>query len=78
MLKQTFPVVGPHLLRLVNRTIGTGNLLDDWKAAVLSPLFKSGDVNDVNCIPSVSVLPTVSKLAERVVYDQLVDLSVIP
>ena len=73
MLKQTFPVVGPHLLRLVNQTIRTGKLPDDWKAAVVTPLFKSGDVNDVNCFRPVSVLPTVSKLAERVVYDQLVD-----
>ena len=73
ILKQTFPVVGPHLLRVVNRNIRTGKLPDELKAATVTPLFKSGDVKDVNCFRPVSVLSTVSKLAERVVYHQLVD-----
>ena len=73
MLKQTFPVIGPHLLRIVNASIRTGTLPDDWKLAVVTPLFKSGDASDVNCFRPVSVLPTVSKLAERVVCNQLVE-----
>ena len=43
------------------------------KQPTVTPLFKSGDVSDVNCFRPVSVLPTVSKLAERVICDQLVD-----
>ena len=73
MLRQTFSVIGPHLLRIVNGTIRAGNLPDDWKVAMVTPLFKSGDVTDVNCFRPVSVLPIVSKLTERVICDQLVD-----
>ena len=73
MLKQTFPVIGPHLLRIVNASIRTGTLPDEWKLAIVTPLFKSGDATDVNCFRPVSVLPTVSKLAERVVCNQLVE-----
>ena len=73
MLRQTFSVIGPHLLRIVNGTIRAGKLPDDWKVAMVTPLFKSGDVTDVNSFRPVSVLPTVSKLTERVICDQLVD-----
>ena len=57
----------------MNGTIRTEKLPDDWKAATVTPLFKSGDVSDVNCFRPVSVLPTVSKLAERMICDPLVD-----
>ena len=73
MLKSTFSVIAPHLLRVVNSTIRAGKLPDDWKAATVTPLFKSGDATDVNCFRPVSVPPTVSKLAERVICDQLVE-----
>ena len=52
MLKQTFPVIAPHLLRIVNGTIRTGKLPEDWKAATVTPLFKSGDVSDVQLFPA--------------------------
>ena len=71
MLKLTFPVVGPHLLHVINRSIVDGELPPEWKVASVTPLLKSGSVSDVNNYRPVSILPTVSKLAERVVCDQL-------
>ena len=71
MLKMTFPVVGPHLLHVINRSIVEGVLPAEWKVASVTPLFKSGDILDTNNYRPVSILPTVSKLAERVVCDQL-------
>ena len=73
MLKMTFPVIGPHLLHIINRSIVDGQLPAEWKVASVTPLFKSGNVLDVGNYRPVSILPTVSKLAERVVCDQLTD-----
>ena len=71
MLRITFSVVGPHLLAVVNRTIRDGQLPPEWKVASVTPRFKSGSAMDVNNYHTVSILPTVSKLAERVVCNQL-------
>ena len=45
--------------------------------ASVTPLFKSGNVTDVNNYRPVSILPTVSKLAERVVCNQLMSYLVV-
>ena len=71
MLKLTFPVIGPHLLHIINRSIVNGVVPAEWKIATVMPLFKSGDILDENNYRPVSILPTVSKLAERVICDQL-------
>lgn len=39
----------------------------DWKPAIVTPVFKSGNVN----YRPISILPLVSKIAERCVADQL-------
>ena len=71
MLRQTFSVVGPHLLHVVNASIVSGTVPPDWKLAVVTPLHKSGSKTDPNNYRPISILPTVAKLTERVVCDQL-------
>ena len=44
---------------------------DEWKVARVIPLYKSGQRNiSGNCRP-ISVLPAISKIMERILYDQL-------
>ena len=71
MLRLTLPVVGPHLLRLVNCSIVNCDLPPLWKAAVVTALHKKGDTDDPNNYRPISVLPVVAKLCERVVCTQL-------
>ena len=44
---------------------------DSLKIATVIPLFKSGSLNSIDNYRPISVLPTVSKIMERVAYDQL-------
>ena len=44
---------------------------DSLKIAKVIPLFKYGSLNSIDNYRPISVLPTVSKIMERVVYDQL-------
>ena len=44
---------------------------DSLKIAKVIPLYKSGSLNSIDNYRPISVLPTVSKIMERIVYDQL-------
>ena len=70
-MKKCFPVVGPHLLHLINQSIVTEVFPTAWKVARVIPLFKSGDRTDLNNFRPISILSVLSKIAEKVVAIQL-------
>ena len=43
----------------------------DWKVAKISPVFKSGNKSEANNYRPISVLPTVARVFERLVFEQL-------
>ena len=71
MLKMTFPVIGSHLLHVVNNSITHFELPPSWKSATIIPLHKSRDEGDPSNYRPISVLSVVAKLCERVVCYQL-------
>ena len=71
MLRTTFPVIAPQLLKLVNCSITSRELPAQWKQATVIPLHKKGDTGDLNNYRPISILSTVAKLCERVVCSQL-------
>ena len=73
LLRDTFPVIGPHLLKVINSSIVTCEVPPKWKSATVIPLLKKGDPTDPCNYRPISILPTVAKLCERVVCDQLMD-----
>lgn len=42
-----------------------------WKSAVVTPIFKTGDKHDVKNYRPISQLPILSKILEKIVFDQL-------
>ena len=56
---------------IFNQSISLGIFPDDWKCAIVTPLFKVGDRNDVNNYRPISVILVVAKVFEIIVYDQL-------
>ena len=73
MLRMTFSVVGPHLLNIINSSLTSGVIPVCWKTATVMPIFKSGCREDPSNYRPISILPTVAKLAERVVCTQLLE-----
>ena len=49
----------------------TGTFPSDWKMAKVSPIFKNGSKSDLNNYRPISVIPTVAKIFEKIIYDQL-------
>ena len=59
------------ITHIINLSISTNVFPDKWKSARISPIFKSGDSSDVNNYRPISILPVLSKLLERSIFDQL-------
>jgi hypothetical protein len=44
----------------------------DWKTAIATPLFKNGALDDLNNYRSISVLPPVSKIFEKLITTRII------
>ena len=71
ILKIAAPVIYKNLTDLFNLSITSGVFPSDWKIAKVSPLFKSGDLNNANNYRPISVLPTIARVFKRLIFDQL-------
>ena len=71
MLRMTFPVIGPHLLNVLNCSLTTGEVPKKWKIAVIQPVYKSGDRSEPGNYRPISILSVIGKLCERLVCTQL-------
>ena len=70
-IKTAFPVIPHSLFRIYNLSIESGIFPDSWTIARVAPIFKRGSTEDRSNYRPISVLPVVSRLFERLIYDQL-------
>ena len=70
-IKQTKVVSAKILCHIINRTIATNIIPQDWKNANITPLFKEGDRGDPANYRPISILPALSKVLERIIHTQL-------
>ena len=71
LLKEAGPIIATSLACMIDKTIDTGLFPSQWKMAKVFPLYKKGDRTDAQNYRPISVLPAISKICDRVVYDQL-------
>ena len=71
LLKVAAEVVAPSLTQIFNKSISMGVFPTEWKLAKVTPIFKKGAKSDLNNYRPISVLPIVSKVFEKIIYDQL-------
>ena len=71
LLKMAASVVTPSLTAIFTKSIITGIYPTEWKMARVTPVFKKGEKSDLNNYRPISVIPVVSKVFEKIVYDQL-------
>ena len=70
-IKIAFPIISHSLCRIYNLSIESGIFPDSWKIARVAPIFKSGSSEDRSNYRPISVLSVVSRLFEKLIYDQL-------
>ena len=71
LLVDAAEIVAKPLTKLINASLTSGFIPDDWKCAKVTPLFKKGKKNEMDNYRPISVLPVASKLLERAVHSQL-------
>ena len=70
-IKDSLYVIAFYLTCIINTSIVTGIFPSSWKHAIVVPLFKNGDTNDLNNYRPISLLPILSKILEKIVAGQL-------
>ena len=71
VLKESADIIGPSLTFIFNFSIMSRAFPDDLKMTKVTPAFKGGDRDDLGNYRPISVLPTVARIFEKLVYDQM-------
>ena len=71
LLKMAADVIAPSLTEIFAKSIHAGIFPDEWKEARVSPVYKNGAKNEPSNYRPISVIPTVSKIFEEIIFDQL-------
>ena len=72
LLKEVASELSPSITLLFNASLQQGNIPDDWKKALVTPLFKKGNCNNpVNYHP-ISLTSVCCKLLEHIIYSNII------
>ena len=70
-IKEVAPVICKPLTHIINLSIMSGDIPSDMKNARVVPIYKKNSKTEVGNYRPVSILSVISKIFERIVYDQL-------
>ena len=70
-LMLALPYIVNSLTFLFATSFEISQFQDSWKVARITPIFKDGDRTDKSYYRPISVLPVISKLFEKLVFNQL-------
>jgi hypothetical protein len=73
LLKQMYPRIKPVILHLMNTSIILGHCPEHWKVAKVIPIYKNGNPQEYNNYRPISLLPTISKVIEKIIAKQTLD-----
>ena len=65
------PAIADSLTYIFNQSVTLSSFPNDWKMARVIPLYKDGHRIIPGNYRPISVLPTISKIIKRILYDQL-------
>ena len=71
LLKFSKNVLIKPITIIINQMLNTGYFPDRLKIGKVKPIFKKGDNSNFSNYRPISLLPAISKIFERVIYDQL-------
>jgi hypothetical protein len=71
LLRECCNVLSRPLCVLFNMCLSTGSIPRTWCCANIMPIYKSGDAESIKSYRPISLLPIVSKVLERCVYNKI-------
>jgi hypothetical protein len=73
VLKECAQELTPSITTLFNSTLENGTVPHAWKTANVTPIHKKGDKHNANNYRPISLLPVISKVLERCIYNKIID-----
>ena len=73
LLKESAPSISKILSKIFNTSIQNGKYPQVWKNACVIPIFKKGSHSNINNYRPVSLLPCVSKIFEKLVFNHILN-----
>ena len=73
LIKNCSEVLSKPLTLIINQTLTSGIFPEKLKSSKVIPIFKSGEVSCISNYRPISLLPSLSKIFEYVILDQLTD-----
>ena len=71
ILKDSYQIIAPFLSDIFYCSISMNTFPNNLKIGRVSPAHKSGDRDDLNNYRPISVLPTIARVFERLLYNQI-------
>ena len=71
LIKLMKPIISGPLELIINDMLDTGIFPDQLKIAKVIPIYKKNDKNLFNNYRPISILPVISKIFEKVIYQQI-------
>ena len=71
IIKIASPAISDSLTHIFNQAITLSSFPGEWKMARVIPLYKNGQRNVAGNYRPISVLPAISKIMEKILYNQL-------
>ena len=72
IIKQSKKLLRPIITQIINLSYETKIFPDILKNAIIKPIFKKDDKNDISNYRPISILPVISKIFERAALNQLI------
>ena len=71
VLKASMNIISPSLCGIFTTAISSNQFIDELKIAKVAAVFKAGERDDLNNYRLISVLPTIARVFEKLIYKQL-------
>ena len=71
LIKRLEPLIAEPLALIINQSLSTGIFPDKFKITKITPIYQKDNKHFIENYRPISLLPSISKIFERVVYDQI-------
>lgn len=71
ILKKSSPYISTILSHILNMCIAEGIYPEKLKKSLIKPIFKKGDKENMTCYRPIALIPVISKVFERVIYNSI-------
>ena len=74
-IKSSFNITLSFLLKVVNQIFNSGEYPESWGLGIITPIFKSGDVNQAKNYRGITISNILSKICSQILLNRVTEWS---